>query len=119
MAFQVKCRIWLENEDGGLVIGTGRERILDAIVDQGSMNKAAKQLKLPFRAVWGKIKSTEERCGFKLVDTTKVGSKLTPQGEELLQKYKDFLHECHNYVDAKFAEYFDKADFENDNNEND
>ena len=114
MALHVKCRIWLEIEEGGLIIGIGRERILEAIVETGSMNKAAKQLGLPFRAVWGKIKSTEERCGFKLVDTAKVGSKLTPAGEELLQKYKKFLHDCHDYVDTKFAEYFDNADFEHD-----
>ena len=109
MSYRVKCRIWLENEDGGLIIGTGRVRILDAVINSGSKNKAAQQLGLPFRALWGKIKSTEERCGFKIVDSTKAGSQLTPEGEELLQKYKDFMRDCEKYVDKKFAEYFGNA----------
>ncbi len=114
MALRVRCKIWLENEDGKLVIGTGRVRILDAILQVGSMNKAAQRLKLPFRAVWGKIKSTEDRCGFKLVESTSVGTQLTKEGTELLQRYKEFKSDCKKYVDMKFAEFFGNTDFETD-----
>ena len=112
MAFRVKCKIWLENEEGGLIIGTGRLRILDAIIKSGSKNRAAQELGQPFRAVWGKIKSTEDRCGFKIVESTKAGSQLTPQGEDLLQKYKDFMRDCEEYVDKKFVEYFGNEDLD-------
>ena len=61
MGLRVKSKIWLENENGELVIGTGRLRILEAILEVGSINKASKKLGQPFRTVWGKIKTAEER----------------------------------------------------------
>ncbi|MFC1836075.1 winged helix-turn-helix domain-containing protein [Thermodesulfobacteriota bacterium] len=106
MAFGVKTKIWIENEEGKLIIGTGRVRILEAIHEVGSMNKAAKKLKQPFRAVWGKIRSTEERCGYKLVESTNAGTRLTDEGMELLWAYKKFKNRCQSYVDAEFREAF-------------
>ncbi len=87
MPLRVRSKIWIENDKGKLVIGTGRVRILEAILEVGSMNKAATKLKQPFRAIWGKIKATEERCGFKLVERTSEGSRLTEEGLELLWTY--------------------------------
>ena len=106
MALKVRSKIWVENEEGKLVIGTGRLRILYAIREVGSMNKAAKMLKQPFRAVWGKIKATEERCGFKVVERTSGGSRLTPKGQQLLDTYVRLRERCEGYADAQFHELF-------------
>lgn len=106
MALRVRSKIWVENDKGKLVIGTGRVRILEAILEVGSMNKAAMKLKQPFRAVWGKIKATEERCGFKLVERTSEGSKLTPEGLELLWTYTRLRNRCEKFADSQFGELF-------------
>lgn len=106
MAFQVKSKIWIENDQGRLIIGTGRVRILEAIMELGSMNKAARKLKQSFRAVWGKIKSTEERCGFKIVETTSVGTKLTREGLELLWTYNQLRHRSEHFIDEQFDQLF-------------
>ena len=106
MALRVRSKIWVENDKGKLVIGTGRVRILEAILEVGSMNKAARKLKQPFRAVWGKIKATEERCGFKLVERTSEGSRLTEEGLELLWTYTRLKNRCEKFADSQFGELF-------------
>jgi len=106
MSYRVRSKIWIENEDGKLVIGTGRVRILEAILEHGSMNKAARELRQPFRAVWGKIRATEERCGFKVVETTNAGSRLTKKGLALLHSYNRLQERSGEFVDAKFGELF-------------
>ena len=106
MALRVRYKVWIENDDGKLVIGTGRLRILEAILELGSMNKAAQKLKQPFRAVWGKIRATEQRCGFKIVERTSEGSRLTKEGLELLDTYGRLTRRCQNYADQQFNELF-------------
>jgi molybdate transport system regulatory protein len=106
MPLAVRTKVWIENEDGKLIIGTGRLRILKAIREVGSMNKAAQKLNQPFRAVWGKIKATEERCGFKLVERTQTGSVLTDEGLELLMRYIDLHDRCEEFADRQFRELF-------------
>jgi molybdate transport system regulatory protein len=108
MSLKVRSKVWIENEKGKLVIGTGRLRILEAILELGSMNKAAHKLKQPFRAVWGKIKATEERCGFKIVETNSEGSRLTRQGLALLWAYTQLRNRCERYADQQFGDLFDE-----------
>ncbi len=108
MALRMRFKIWIENDDGKLVIGTGRLRILEAILELGSMNKAAHKLGQPFRAVWGKIRATEQRCGFKLVEGTSEGSILTKEGLELLRTYSELSKRCEKYADQQFHEIFDQ-----------
>jgi len=106
MALRVRTKIWIENEQGELIIGTGRLRILEAIIELGSMNKAATKLKQPFRAVWGKIKATEKRCGFKIVQRTGDGSKLTPEGLQLFSSFLRLKNRCKKHTDEQFLDLF-------------
>ncbi len=106
MGLRVRSKIWIENDDGKLVIGTGRLRILEAILELGSMNKAAQKLKQPFRAVWGKIRATEQRCGFRIVERTSEGSRLTREGLQLLDTYGRLTRRCENYADQQFKDLF-------------
>lgn len=110
MTFRVRTKLWIENDEGKLIIGTGRVRILEAILEAGSMNKAAQKLNQPFRAVWGKIKATEQRCGFKVVETTKAGSKLTPAGVALLSAYTRLHQRCEDFVDDQFKQLFPRGE---------
>jgi molybdate transport system regulatory protein len=106
MTLRVRSKTWVENDDGKLVIGTGRLRILQAIMESGSINKAALKLRQPFRAVWGKIKATEERCGFKLVESTSEGTKLTKEGLDLLWSYTRLRNRCEKFANDQFQELF-------------
>ena len=111
MALRVKSKFWIEDEKGGPVFGHGRQQILEKIGELGSIRAAAKDLKMSYRAVWGKIKTAEERLGIKLIETFPGGGKnrgarLTPEAKELLLRFRQ-LHELGNSkADEMFKEIF-------------
>ncbi len=43
---QIRTKVWLEDEEGNVIFGTGRKRILELIDDKGSLSEAAKALKM-------------------------------------------------------------------------
>jgi len=88
----VKSKVWLQDRQGRIIFGLGRMRILKAIQKCGSLNAAAKDLKMSYRAVWGKIKVTEEALGKPLLvksqgGSTGGGSTLTPYAHTLMDRY--------------------------------
>lgn len=88
----VKSKVWLEDQQGRIIFGLGRMRILRAIERCGSLNAAAKDLKMSYRAVWGKIKVTEEALGQPLLVKSQGGSAgggstLTPYAHTLMDRY--------------------------------
>jgi molybdate transport system regulatory protein len=92
---RIRTKVWLEDEEGNAVFGEGRKRILELIDEKGSLSEAARALKMSYRAVWGKVHSTEERLGTKLV-VTRVGSRhggaeLTPRAKKLVHAYNELL----------------------------
>ena len=89
----IKSKIWIEDEEGKAVFGTGRLRILRAVAEHGSILAAAKALGMSYRAVWGKIKLTEDRLGQALLTTRAGGahgggSELTPFGKVLVARFQ-------------------------------
>jgi len=88
----VKSKVWLEDSQGRIIFGLGRMRMLRAIEKCGSLNAAAKDLKMSYRAIWGKIKVTEEALGKPLLVKSQGGSAgggstLTPYAHTLMDRY--------------------------------
>jgi molybdate transport system regulatory protein len=111
MGYRLRNKIWLENEAGKPIVGEGRLRIFYAIRRTGSILKAAQTLGLPYRNVWAKIKDAEEQCGFKIVETSSRGSRLTIHGEQLLGAYAELQRACKRSAGAKFRKLFSSNDF--------
>jgi molybdate transport system regulatory protein len=86
--FAIRSKIWIEDMEGNVVFGLGRYRILDTIRRLGSMHAAAGQLQMSYRAVWMRIRTSEERIGKPLVVREGKGSKLTPFAEKLMKQFK-------------------------------
>ena len=63
MTLKVRSKFWIVDEQGRPLFGQGRRIILEKIEELGSIKAAAEELKMSYRAVWGKIKATEERMG--------------------------------------------------------
>lgn len=84
------------------MFGRGRYRILDMIRRVGSMHAAAKQLRMIYRAVWMRIRTSEERIGKQLVVRQGKGSKLTPFAENLLKQFK----RLHTIVETESDEVY-------------
>ena len=70
----VKSKVWIEDENGRVVFGTGRLNILQAVSRHGSIHAAAQELQMSYRAVWGKIRATEKRLGQNLLDKKTGGA---------------------------------------------
>ena len=92
---KIHTKIWLENDEGMLVVGEGRVKIFKAIMDTGSLSAAARDLGMSYRAVWGKVRATEKRLGVKLVQGVAGGSKqggatLTTSAMDYLRRFEEF-----------------------------
>lgn len=108
---KIRTKLWIEDDYGQVIFGSGRERILETIDRLGSMNKAAKELNMSYRALWGRVKSTEERMGIKVLSCNpgggkECGSSLTPTGKKLLGSYKRLKDRIVKVSDQEFKKMF-------------
>jgi len=104
---RLKSRQWLEDSRGNIIMGEGRQRILELIEQTGSINQTAKLMRMSYRGVWGKIKATEEHVNKKIVLTEKRnGSHLTEDGKRLLMNYARLKEECQKADEKIFRNIF-------------
>jgi len=110
---EVRTKVWIEDENGNSIFGDGRMQILEAVDRLGSLNKAAQEMNMSYRSAWGKIKTAEERLGLHLVESKLGGggvggSRLTPQGRELLDRFNKLSQEIHELALSHFNELFNR-----------
>jgi molybdate transport system regulatory protein len=106
---QLKLRssYWIVDEAGNIIIGKGRAEILENIERTGSINQAAKVMKMSYKGVWSKIKATEKHLNQKIVHADRqAGTRLTRQGKALLEQYKQLEKKCMASDDKIFAKIF-------------
>jgi molybdate transport system regulatory protein len=107
--FVIRSKIWIEDESGNVIFGDGRYRILELVDRYRSLQGAAKELKMSYRALWGRIKASEERIGRPLVTREGKGSCLTPFGLELMERFqemkKNILDESDKMYDNLMSEH--------------
>ena len=95
------------NNNGEIILGAGRMKILESIDQTGSINKTAKALKISYKTVWSKIKSTEKIFGKPVVLADKqTGTTLTDDGRLLLEKYRQLKQRCIKADDIIFDDIF-------------
>jgi molybdate transport system regulatory protein len=105
---RLKSRQWLEDVDGNIIMGEGRQRIFELIEETGSINQTAKLMRMSYRGVWGKIKATEEHVNKKIVLTERRhGSHLSEEGKELLKSYRQLKIDCQKADEEIFKRIFD------------
>ncbi|SNR64610.1 molybdate transport system regulatory protein [Humidesulfovibrio mexicanus] len=95
----LRVHLWLES-GGGMVFGLGRVQLLDLVRRLGSLNKAAKELGMSYRAAWGRIKRTEEALGESLLAKAsgRKGYELTPLAEALLRDFALWHQEVESFA---------------------
>ena len=107
---KVIFKIWLE-KNGGVAFSEGRKMLFDAIARRGSLNAAAKELGMSYRAAWGKVKATEKALGAKLLNVTTGGkggggAVLTQEAKGLLSKYKKYKKRIAILTEKEFKRFF-------------
>ena len=109
---KIHAKLWLETDNGKLLMGEGRLEIFRAIERTGSLSAAARELGMSYRAVWGKVRSVEERLGIKLIDTASGGHKrggtqLTAEGKRFIERFEAFDIEARKAVDELARDLLD------------
>ena len=102
MAFAIRSKIWIEDMAGNVVFGLGRYLILEAVTNAGSLQGAAKELKMSYRSVWMRIRTSEKSIGKKLVVRAGKGSCLTPFTKTLIQQFKQLQNNVEKKSDQVY-----------------
>ena len=115
MELKLKSSQWIVDSRNRIVMAEGRMHLLETIVETGSINRAAKVMGMSYKSAWSKIRSTEAHLQSKIVHSDKSrGTRLTPAGQELLQKYKQMKQQCLAADDAIFETVFRGAEARRD-----
>ena len=100
MNLRINGRIWLETvstEGSERFMGIGRLELLVHIRDTGSINQAAKAMRMSYKRAWDLVHSMNTQAETPLVSTQTGGEKgggaiITEEGEKYLACYRT-LHE--------------------------
>ena len=104
---KIDGRFWFTKE-GQSFLGSGRVELLQLIDTTGSINAAAKTMKMSYKAAWERINSMNALADHPLIDRTTGGkggggTKLTPYARELIATFHRF-NELHRQFIDRFSE---------------
>lgn len=102
----MRMHLWFETEQG-VLFGLGRLQLLRQVERCGSLKAAAESLGMSYRGAWGKIKTTEELIGKKLIERAenrRAGYHLTPFGLVIAQSYDQWYQEVESFALSKSHE---------------
>ena len=98
---------WIVDDRGNIVFGKGRLEILESIEKTGSINQTAKAMKMSYKTVWSKIKSTEKHLKNKIVHSDRIsGTRLTRAGRKLVTEFRLLNQRCIRSDDQIFEKIF-------------
>ena len=109
---RARLKVWLEGEDGRVTLSEWRVGLLAAVGRHQSLVKAARELGVPHRTAWQRLREMEDRLGVKLVHASSGGaaggvSHLTPAAEDLVRRYQQLRTGLDEEVDGRFRRAFD------------
>ncbi|SOB60393.1 putative transcriptional regulator, ModE family [Pseudodesulfovibrio profundus] len=103
----MRMHLWFETEEG-VLFGLGRLQLIRQVEQCGSLKGAAESLGMSYRGAWGKIKTTEEALGKKLIEraaSRRAGYRLTPFGSDLAKSFDEWYREVEQFALDKSLEY--------------
>jgi molybdate transport system regulatory protein len=96
---QADGRFWL-TLDGRNFLGRGRVELLQRIRETGSISKAAKAMKMSYKAAWDAVDAMNTAWPTPLVASDPAGSRLTEDAEKLIAAWRR--------AEARHAAFMDK-----------
>ena len=93
--YQIKTSFWIEVE-GKRCFGKGKMQLLELIEKTGSINKAAKEMKMSYKKAWTMIAELNEQFPSPMVITQSGGKEgggsiITEEAKILMQYYSDLI----------------------------
>ncbi len=105
-ALILRLHVWFERNEQ-IFLGIGRAMLLDKIEQYGSLRQAATEMKMSYRAAWGKLKAAEESIGKPLVQKVKGKGQryeLTPVGRQLCKQFLQLQNDIEAYARVRAQE---------------
>ena len=102
-------RLFINNNGEPGAFGPGVASLLHGIQKYGSLAKSAESMGMAYSKAWKVMRKMEEYLGFQILlrQTGRgYGSVLTPQGEDFLNRYDEFLKDVSNYATYSFKSHF-------------
>lgn len=97
---------------GEKCFGRGIAELLTRVQRTGSLRAAAAEMDLAYSKAWRVVKTSEDVLGFKLLRSQTGGKHgggalLTPEAQDLLNRYCRFVEEGERALDGIFAQCFE------------
>jgi molybdate transport system regulatory protein len=94
-----------------IFFGPGVVELLQRISQTGSLNTAAKQMKMSYNKAWRMIQKAEEELGYALIHKSVGGSNgggstVTVEGKRLTAKFLLFQKKTYHITNQYFSEIF-------------
>ncbi len=110
---KIDGRFWLTKKDKSF-LGAGRIELLEKIAQTGSINAAAKEMRMSYKAAWERINSMNELADEPIIHRTiggkgGGGTKLTDYAYTLIDTYKQ-LETLHRQFIQRFSEAGDNPE---------
>lgn len=111
---KVLSKVWLVSDKGRIIFGEGRLKMLQLVEELGSMNRAAAEMGMSYRTLWGKLHATEEALGVKLLETSvgggqSGGTRLTDEARKLMACYRTMNGDVTECADKTFKSCFGRT----------
>ncbi len=107
---RLKTKIWIENENKNLILGSGRLQILKDLMKTNNIKITAKNLNMNYRKCWGKINDINKNFGKNLIISKAGkfggGTYLTQECTEILTKFDMLQKDIKEFSQKRFEEIF-------------
>lgn len=108
---KVHCKVWLESDQGKVALSDWRVDLLEAVEFYGSLAEAARQLGVPYKTAWYKLKEMEDSLAEALLVTSSGGAdhgsaRLTLAGKQAIERYRRLTAGLDQLVEERFREQF-------------
>ena len=103
----IRLAIMSEESKSNSQFGRGVANLCLGVRERGSLNAAAKDMKMAYSKAWRIIKETEAALGMQLLDRDGAhGSTLTDDGNKLLDAYLKIDAKLQKSAETEFAKLF-------------
>ena len=97
----ISYKFWVTGENG-FMLGQGRVSLLEAVIEHGSINKAAKALNMSYKKAWRLINAINDASENPIVVRHSGGiggggTTVTQEGKQLIQTYREIEKRADGY----------------------
>ena len=106
---EVQGRVWL-TLNGKALLGKGRVELLTQVEMTGSISKAAKSMKMSYKAAWDAVDAMNNVMGTPVIESAVGGvkgggSRVTDAGRRLIAEYKSLESRHKQWLDSATEEF--------------